>query len=117
MIRGQDVIATSPCCSRVIRKNLGTVCDHTVDNELSFGVFAEYRINNGFGRRLSQQEALAIIDETEENAMVLSPLNTQEASGMCICCSCSCYWLEGLKRQDRPAPPAGIRDWLPTLCL
>jgi len=102
VIRSHDVIATSPCCCRVIRKNLGQVCGLPVDNELSFGLFAQYRIDNGFGRRLSQEEALAIIDEAEDNSMVLSPVNTQEGTGMCICCSCCCYWLEGLKRQDRP---------------
>ncbi len=102
IIRSHDVIATSPCCCRVMRKNLGQVCGRTVDNELSFGLFAQYRIDNGFGRLLSQEEALAIIDEAEDRAMVLSPVNTQEATGMCICCSCCCYWLEGLKRQDRP---------------
>lgn len=102
IIRSHDVIATTPCCCRVMRKNLGQVCGRPVDNELSFGVFAQYRIDNGFGRRLSQDEALAIIDEAEDNAMVLSPVNSQEAVGMCICCSCCCYWLEGLKRQDRP---------------
>jgi H+/Na+-translocating ferredoxin:NAD+ oxidoreductase subunit B len=103
IIRSHEVIATSPCCCRVIRKNLGQeACNLPVDNELTFGVFAQYRIDSGFGRRVSQDEALSIIDAAEENAMVLSPVNTKEETGMCICCSCCCYWLEGLKRQDRP---------------
>jgi electron transport complex protein RnfB len=102
MISNQDPIAVSPCCCRMIKKNLGEVCDRPIDNELSYGFAAKYRIDNGFGRQLTRKEAFDIVDAADENAMVLSPVNAQEPTGMCACCSCCCYWLNGLKRLDRP---------------
>ena len=103
MIRKQDTISVSPCPCRVVNEKVGEKCEHPIDSELVFGITAQYRIENGFGREISVDEALKIIDEAEETAMVLAPVNTQEAIGMCLCGSCCCHWLRGLKMFDRPA--------------
>lgn len=103
MIKKQDTISVTPCPCRVVNEHLGNKCEHPIESELVFGAIAQYRIENGFGRRISVDEALGIIDEAEETAMVLAPLNTQEAVGMCLCGSCCCHWLRGLKMHERPA--------------
>ncbi|RJP34999.1 MAG: hypothetical protein C4536_01565 [Actinobacteria bacterium] len=103
MIRQQDIISVTACPCRVVNEQLGKACEHPIESELIFGTIAQYRIDNGFGRRISVEDALKIIDEAEEKAMVLAPVNTQEAVGMCLCGSCCCHWLRGLKLQERPA--------------
>ncbi|MBN2028000.1 MAG: 4Fe-4S binding protein [Actinobacteria bacterium] len=103
IIRQQDVISVTPCPCRVLNAHLGKTCEHPIESELIFGTIAQYRIDNGFGRRISVEDALKIIDEAEEKAMVVAPVNTQEAIGMCLCGGCCCHWLRGLKMLERPA--------------
>jgi electron transport complex protein RnfB len=103
MIRKQDTIAVTPCPCRVTNEKLGKKCEHSIENELSFGFVAQWRSENGFGRKISLDEALKIIDEAEETALVLAPVNTQEAIAMCLCGSCCCHWLRGLKMYEQPA--------------
>lgn len=103
MVMKQDIIAVTPCPCRVSNEKAGRKCEHSIETELSFGFVAEWRIDNGFGRRIGKDEALRIIDEAEETALVLAPTNTREAIGMCMCGACCCHWLQGLKMHQRPA--------------
>ena len=103
MVRKQEIISVSDCPCRVVNQKVGKECEHPIESELIFGTVAEYRIENGFGRRISVDEALEILDEAEEKAMVLAPVNTQEAIGMCLCGGDCCHWLRGLKMHERPA--------------
>lgn len=103
MIRKQDIISVTDCPCRVVNAKLGKTCEHPIESELIFGTVAQYRIENGFGRSVSVEEALKILDEAEEKAMVVAPINTQEAIGMCLCGGCCCHWLRGLKLLERPA--------------
>ncbi len=103
MIRKQHAIAVTPCPCRVVNENIGKKCEHPIESELSFGFVAKYRIENGFGRKISLEEALKIIDEAEETALVLAPVNAQEPIAMCLCGGCCCHWLWGLKMHERPA--------------
>ena len=103
IIKQQDVISLTDCPCRVLNAHLGKACEHPIESELLFGATAQYRIDNGFGRMIGVEEALELIDEAEEKAMVLAPVNTQEAIGMCLCGGCCCHWLRGLKLHERPA--------------
>ena len=103
MIKQQELISVTPCPCREKKGHLGEPCDRPIDNELAFGTAARYRIENDFGREISLEDALKIIDEAEESSLVISPLNTQEAFAMCLCCGCCCDFLRGLKTFDRPA--------------
>ncbi len=103
MITSHKDISVSPCPCRQLAKNLGRGCDHMIDTELSFDFIARYRIDNGFGRRLTREEALEFVKAAEEEALIVSPVNAREQIAMCFCCGCSCYWVKGLKIQDRPA--------------
>jgi len=103
MVKEQELISVTPCPCREKKGFLGEPCDRPIDNELAFGTAARYRIDNDFGREIGVEEALKIIDEAEESALVITPLNTQEAFAMCLCCGCCCDFLRGLKTFDRPA--------------
>jgi len=115
MITSHKDISVSPCPCRQLAKNLGRGCDHMIDTELSFDFIARYRIDNGFGRRLTREEALEFVKAAEEEALIVSPVNAREQIAMCFCCGCSCYWVKGLKIQDRPRTtscPPTTRQWM-----
>ncbi len=103
MVAAQEVIAVTPCPCRVSNRKAGVGCGHPVENELSFGFVAQWRIANGFGKRISTEEALRIMDEAERAGLLLAPTNTKEPVGMCMCAACCCHWLQGLRLHDRPA--------------
>ncbi|UCD57224.1 MAG: 4Fe-4S binding protein [Candidatus Hydrogenedentota bacterium] len=102
LVKGQELIAMSPCICRKEQRLLGNECDRPSEMCFSFGQFAQYSIDNGTGRRIGAEEAMKLLDQSEEAALVLSPSNTQELSWICCCCKCCCPSLRGLKPFERP---------------
>jgi len=102
-VKKQKLIAVRPCPCRVQMEHLGQSCERPLETELALGFYAQYWLENGYGRVISVEEALEIIDAAEEAALVLAPVNTQEDIGNCMCCSCCCYWLRALNTLERPA--------------
>jgi Na+-translocating ferredoxin:NAD+ oxidoreductase subunit B len=76
---------------------LGKECDRPKETCLGFGQFARFYIDNKWGRQISVEEALDILDLAEETGLVLSPSNTQELSNICCCCPCCCPILKTVK--------------------
>ncbi len=103
MVASQEVIALTPCPCRVSNQKVGKDCGHPVETELSFGFVAQWRIDNGFGRKISSDEALRVMDEAERAGLLLAPTNTKEPIGMCMCATCCCHWLQGIKLHEKPA--------------
>lgn len=103
MVASQEVIALTPCPCRVSNHKAGKDCGHPVETELSFGFVAEWRLANGFGRRISADEALRVMSEAEKSGLLLAPTNTREPIGMCMCAACCCHWLQGIRSHERPA--------------
>lgn len=85
---------------------LGKGCGHPMETCMAFGAGAYYYIDNGLGREISQEEALAILKQGMESGLVLQPGNGQKVWGMCMCCGCCCNLLKVLKRMDKPAEVA-----------
>ena len=103
LVKGYDNIAVADCICRVERGLLGHECERPMENCLIFGFGADYYVENGIGRRISQEECLQILDKAEEAALVLSPSNAQNIVNLCCCCSCCCGQLRGLDTYERPA--------------
>ncbi len=103
MVAAQEMIALTPCACRVSNQKVGKECGHPTETELTFGFVAEWRVDNGFGRKISGEEALRVMDEAERAGMLLAPTNTKEPIGMCMCAACCCHWLQGLRLHERPA--------------
>jgi Na+-translocating ferredoxin:NAD+ oxidoreductase RNF subunit RnfB len=64
-------------------------------NCLQFAKSAEYSLSRGHGRRLSVDEALAIIDRNEEEGLVHQWMNHSKVAAaqpyaLCSCCRCCC---------------------------
>jgi ferredoxin len=70
---------------------------------MAFGEMAEYYIENGYGRMVGQDEALRLLELSEERGLVPMPDNAQDIHFVCLCCSCCCGWLRNTKMLPNPA--------------
>jgi electron transport complex protein RnfB len=96
LVKAADVIAVVPCtCRRNLRR-----CDAKVELCMLFNRGAEYSINRGAGRKVTADEAMAVLREGEEAGLVhtwpfgLSP----RLNEICNCCRDCCIIFDpGLK--------------------
>jgi ferredoxin len=95
-IRNARVISVADCVCRKEAKLLGEGCDHPIETCLSFGVAAEYYIENGMGREITADEAIRIIKETDESGLVHAGANSKHLSNICNCCPCCCVSMKGM---------------------
>jgi Pyruvate/2-oxoacid:ferredoxin oxidoreductase delta subunit len=98
-------IAIQDCICRKVADLQGNACDATERREvcMSFGDMADLYSKEGWGRKISKQEALDIARKNEEDGLVLMPGNAQEAAFMCACCGDCCGMLSMMKNFPRPA--------------
>jgi len=96
ILRAQQVRALCSCTCRKRRTDLGMACEHSHDiNCFQFNRGAEYAITRGTGRQLSYEEALAIVDEIEQDGLVHNWRNDRAMAMtvMCHCCiDCCMIW-------------------------
>jgi Pyruvate/2-oxoacid:ferredoxin oxidoreductase delta subunit len=92
------------CICRREQELLGSPCSHTQETCLSFSSEAEaYRDVPDWGREISRDEALELLDRFEEEGLVHCTYNVQrEPFFVCNCCSCCCGFLRGLRDYDAP---------------
>ncbi len=103
IIRGQSKIVVAPCICRKEHRMAGNGCDYPLEVCLTFGAGASYYEENGLGRPVSRQEALAILQKGIDAGLVLQPGNSQKPANICMCCGCCCQILKNLKKMDQPA--------------
>ena len=78
-------------------------CDHPLETCLVFDSGAEFVVERGFGRYLSIEEALELLEETEKAGLVHTAMNTQTKNlWICNCCTCACVTLRGLSELHNP---------------
>ncbi|MFX1365594.1 MAG: ATP-binding protein [Promethearchaeota archaeon] len=95
-IRNARVISVADCICRKEAKLNGIGCDRPIESCLSFGVAAEYYIENGIGRKISADEAIRIIKETDEAGCIHAGANSKHLSNICNCCPCCCLTMKGI---------------------
>ena len=100
-----DHLAIQECICRKVSDLQGKNCQATERREvcMSLGDLADLYVAEGWGRKISQEEALEIARESEEEGLVLMPSNEQEAQFMCACCGDCCQMLGMMKMFPRPA--------------
>jgi electron transport complex protein RnfB len=103
IIRTQKKIVVAPCICRKEHHMAGKGCDFPLETCFSFGAGAHYYEENGWGRAISQDQALNILKQGIEAGLVLQPGNSQKPVNICMCCGCCCQILKNLKRLDAPA--------------
>ncbi|MFH2097934.1 MAG: 4Fe-4S binding protein [Pseudomonadota bacterium] len=92
-------IAVAECVCRKESRLLGEDCGHPRETCLSFGVAAEYYIDNGMGREVTVAEALAILEAADRSGLVHAGANTIHLSNVCNCCPCCCASMKGIAKK------------------
>ena len=87
-------MAIAPCpCRRRAR-----LCDGLIDTCLQLNKAADYVVTRGTGREVSNEEAIEILGEAEEQGLVHT---APPFSVLCSCCSCCCNMLRPLAKYDK----------------
>ena len=96
-IRNNTSFALSPCQCRLERDVSGTATctaeDHPRDTCISVGEAAEYFIECGIGERMTQEEAMAKIQDNIDHGLVVEKLFSKKAEVICGCHSDCCKLL------------------------
>ncbi len=103
LAREHDTIAVSPCICRQMSELKGKHCERTLETCLAFGDHAQFYIDNGVGQQISNEELMKLLDVAEKEALVVSLTNTEKPSIVCLCCSCCCGILKGMKMLPQPS--------------
>ena len=91
VIRKQDYIAVAECYCRKPKRLIGEeACDHPLEVCFVFGPYAKYLVNYGYGKKISQEETLSIINDCEERGLVHCADNIKDITWFCNCCGCCC---------------------------
>jgi Fe-S-cluster-containing hydrogenase component 2 len=104
-----DRIAVQECMCRKVSDLQGKGCHATERREvcMSLGDLADLYVEEGWGRRVDQNEALEIARKNEEEGLVLMPGNEQEPAFMCACCGDCCGMLSMIQNFPKPAEVVG----------
>lgn len=87
IIRRNTVLSVSPCQCRLRRKVMDdSPCDqHPLETCIATGEEAEFYIENGIGRQITQEEALEILHTSVELGMVIQSAYTKDTEVICSC--------------------------------
>jgi ferredoxin/biotin operon repressor len=100
IIKKQEVLALLHCpCKREHRTR---ECSVPVEVCINVGRVAQYNINRGAGKKITVDEALKLVEETDQYPLVHLSLNQSEVDMLiCNCHWCCCSALGHLFRQDK----------------
>jgi Pyruvate/2-oxoacid:ferredoxin oxidoreductase delta subunit len=103
-IEKYDPIAVSTCFCRHEAKLIDPDDDcGKPDNVcMQFGMGAQFVIDRKMGRKIDKNEALSILEKSEEAGLVHAAINRQEIDFLCNCCSCHCMILKSALSQPKP---------------
>jgi electron transport complex protein RnfB len=104
-----DRIAIQECVCRKVSDLQGKHCQATERREvcMSLGDLADLYVEEGWGRKVDQNEALELARINEKEGLVLMPGNEQEPAFMCACCGDCCGMLSMIQNFPRPADVVG----------
>ncbi len=107
LIKDKQLISVAPCICAKEKNLVGEPCSRPEERCIQFDMAAQYYIENGLSREITQEELKDILKMGEEKALVLSPGNSKEIVNICLCCGCCCGFMTVLKQFDRPADHCG----------
>ncbi len=90
--------AVSKCPCRQMMTYEGKGCDHSIDNCLHFNDMGRFVVEQGMGREITKEEAIAILEAADNEGLVHSIENLNGYLSMiCNCCGCCCVFLQTQK--------------------
>ena len=114
LIRRASHVTVSECFCRHLASHAGAACDAPMEVCLSLGPAAEFLARRGFGRGISPEEGLALLERSRNAGLVQIADNVREQPAfICNCCPCCCEQLRGINTFDLPAVnPSGFEPRL-----
>ncbi len=105
IVQAGDHVAIQECFCRKAKDLQDNNCNATDRREvcMSLGDLADLYVEEGWARKIDQNEALEIARKNEEEGLVMMPGNEQEPSFLCACCSDCCGMLGLMKNFPKPA--------------
>ncbi len=94
LIHQNDLWVVKPCDCRKIGELTGEPCSIASSEMgcLFCGMAAQFLLDHGIGKKLSKEEAIEFLKETEKAGLVHNAVNTSgPVSSMIICNCCSCH--------------------------
>jgi Na+-translocating ferredoxin:NAD+ oxidoreductase subunit B len=103
--RTKDRIGVTKCICKTGRDLINDSCKVTDRREVCMGFrdFHDTYSRQGWGRTISKEEAMEILDQNEKDGLLLIGATMQEPQYVCSCCSCCCGIIEMMKFMPRPA--------------
>jgi len=102
-IKSAKHIAVSDCFCRKMKEFQGKPCSHPVEVCFHFGSDTHYFVENGLGRYISQEQAMAILKKGKEAGLVCQVSASQAPMALCMCCDCCCGSLRVTKQNAKPS--------------
>jgi H+/Na+-translocating ferredoxin:NAD+ oxidoreductase subunit B len=103
IIKSKEKIAVADCVCRVQQGLLDKGCDTPREACFQFGSHAQFYVDKGMARFITQEEALDIIDKCDDAGLVPQPFISKDAGGMCNCCGDCCGILRSIKMHPKPS--------------
>ncbi len=98
-IAKSDYVAIGICYCRHHGELVGNPCSKPKDVCMTFGPQAKYVAERGFGKLVSKEEAIKVLDRSEKAGLVHCSSNTGKyISFICNCCACHCFIIQSIKR-------------------
>ncbi len=104
LIQKVATIALVHCPCRTTTQLIGKKrCDHPLEVCIKFDELAEYVIEKGIGKKITKEEALQILKESEKAGLVHLVDNAREGiKHTCNCCGCCCWSVGTIRRKKIP---------------
>ncbi|MCX5852503.1 MAG: 4Fe-4S binding protein [Deltaproteobacteria bacterium] len=103
-IETNDPLAVCTCFCRHEAKLIDEKDDCKVPDEscMMFGTAAQFVIDRKIGRKITKEEALKILKDTEDAGLVHAGINKQKLDFLCNCCRCHCMILKTALAYPKP---------------
>lgn len=100
----KDKIVITDCICKNGKDLVGNPCKVTDRREVCMGFrdYADTYTRHGWGRMISKEEAMDILDQNEKDGLVLIAASMQEPQYVCSCCDCCCGIIEMVKIMPHP---------------
>jgi ferredoxin len=95
--------AVAPCICRVEQIKKGNKITRPLETCLTFGLVAQYYIQNGIGKEINEAQLMDKLDECEEASLIPFSTNSKEIVNMCMCDKDTCQLLRIMSRYESPA--------------
>jgi formate hydrogenlyase subunit 6/NADH:ubiquinone oxidoreductase subunit I len=110
IVKGARRHAVSICYCRHKAEHLGRACKAPQEICMSLDAGADFVVHRKFGREITRQEAMGLLEEAREHKLVHIVDNVRDKpTYICACCGCCCGQLSAINQWDLQAvSPSGF---------